>query len=72
MEEKTMVQELNLEETAFITTILQMADQIVKLPEHEDEEATRFFDDTELESVNKLYKKIEKNRRDTFYGGLPF
>lgn len=71
---ETMVMELNLEEALIVSTVLGMADQLLKKPVHEEEldDIIPFYDEEELEDVKKLYKKIEDKRHDTFYGGLPF
>lgn len=72
--QKTMVMELNLEEALIVSTVLEMADQLLKKPQCEEEldDIIPFYDEEDLEDVKKLHKKIEVKRRDTFYGGLPF
>lgn len=65
MEEKKMIVELDVEEAGLLTDVLNRLRQDSHIP-------PSGFDKQQIEKLSELYYQIDENRRDTFFGGLPF
>ncbi|WP_137665476.1 hypothetical protein [Enterococcus hulanensis] len=65
MVEKKMVVELNMEEAGILIDVLNRLRQDHHIP-------PSGFSAKEITRISELYYQIDKNRRETFFGGLPF
>ena len=60
-----MIVELNVEDAGILTDVLNRLRQDEHIP-------PSGYGAEEIQKISELYYQIDKNRRDTFYGGLPF